>query len=285
MTTRFRAYQLANAGSSYSYFDGKTFTLFEARLTDDNRNSIWHEIKRCGQTKIDVLHITSWDFDHCKPSELTEILTKMRPSRVEFPGYSVFQQGSAAAIESWGIIQRWVAAQALVTRQYTTSYVNNLPPGQSYRKNNIVFWPKELDPDSNNNNSTVMLFRGGHFNVLSPGDIESEDAALALMDGLAAETDVLILPHHGSEHGIISKALLEHLSPKVAVCTANYKNHFKHPRDSVRKLLSSLSIPLCTTKMGDVIIECTDGTTATVSDYKSDGSGGYTPHKNMSFRV
>ena len=68
--TRFRAYQLGNKGSSYSYFDGRRFTLVEGRLTDLSRTRLAAELKVCGKTSIDTLHITSWDQDHCTPSEL-----------------------------------------------------------------------------------------------------------------------------------------------------------------------------------------------------------------------
>ncbi|GAB3382102.1 hypothetical protein GCM10027514_21940 [Azotobacter armeniacus] len=38
--TRFRAYQLESAGSSFSYFNGTTFTLLEARYNEVNEESI-----------------------------------------------------------------------------------------------------------------------------------------------------------------------------------------------------------------------------------------------------
>jgi hypothetical protein len=85
--TRFRAYRLGCAGASFSYFDGSTFTLIEARVNDTNRASIANELKICGKRHINVLHITSWDRDHCNLSELREILDVWRPTRVEYPGY------------------------------------------------------------------------------------------------------------------------------------------------------------------------------------------------------
>lgn len=286
MTTRFRAYQLGNEGSSYSYFDGKKFTLFEARLTDDNRRSIWHEISRCEKEGIDVLHITSWDFDHCKPAELSEIIETMKPSRIEVPGYSVDQQNSTAARDSWEILMAWYYKHYSMTH-FSPDFIDGLDGAEAGTNHDVVFWPKEIDPKSTNNNSTVVLFRGGHFNVFSPGDVESEKAAQAFMSSyIIKETDVLILPHHGSEHGIITTELLKHISPKVAVCTANYKNQFKHPRDSVRKMLRDLGITLCTTKMGDVLIECADGFLASVHDYRwSAAEDKYIPQKTEFFYV
>jgi len=74
--TRFRAYQLGNAGSSFSYFDGNNFTLIEARLTDLSRTYLEWELRNCGRTQIYGLHITSWDVDHCAKKEL-EIILKL----------------------------------------------------------------------------------------------------------------------------------------------------------------------------------------------------------------
>ncbi len=85
--TRFRAYQLGNPGSSFSYCYDKKFTLIEARLNDTNRPNIVNEMKACGVEKIHTLHITSWDKDHCTPNELKEILVTYMPSKLQIPGY------------------------------------------------------------------------------------------------------------------------------------------------------------------------------------------------------
>ena len=39
-STRFRAYQLCQAGSSFSYFDGQHFTLIEAIATEASKPSL-----------------------------------------------------------------------------------------------------------------------------------------------------------------------------------------------------------------------------------------------------
>ena len=51
--TRFRAYQLGNAGSSFSYFADNHFTLIEARLTEVNKETLKSELKICYKTQID----------------------------------------------------------------------------------------------------------------------------------------------------------------------------------------------------------------------------------------
>lgn len=87
VVTRFRGYQLGTAGSSFSYFADGSFTLIEARATDFSRPQLLEELKACGKTKINTLHITSWDQDHCSVPGLEWILKELVPSRIEVPGY------------------------------------------------------------------------------------------------------------------------------------------------------------------------------------------------------
>lgn len=57
--TRFRAYQLGDKGSSFSYSVDGNFTLIEARLNQTNGPSICDEMDIIGANNIDTLHITS----------------------------------------------------------------------------------------------------------------------------------------------------------------------------------------------------------------------------------
>ena len=86
--TRFRAYHLGSPGSSFSYFADGHFTMIEARLTDESREQVEYEMtERCGVDHADVLHITSWDADHCNKFELPDLLNLIRPMNIECPGY------------------------------------------------------------------------------------------------------------------------------------------------------------------------------------------------------
>ncbi len=46
------------------------------------------EMRSCNKERIDILHITSWDTDHCNFSELKEILQTLKPWKIEYPGYN-----------------------------------------------------------------------------------------------------------------------------------------------------------------------------------------------------
>ena len=253
--TRFRAYQLGNAGSSFSYFDGDCFTLIEARYNDGNKESLEHELNLCGCDKIHNLHITSWDQDHCAPSQLEEILEKFNPGKIEYPGYKPHTDSGE---ESLNIIKRFEAKskEAKKIIQVTPEYINSLDTSKNYGYSNILYHPKKIDPDSSNNNSTVKQFRSGSFNVLSLGDVESTQISSYLRShkSVNSEVDVMILAHHGADNGFTTSSFMKTVRPSVAIASADYANQFKHPKKEIRNLLKKYDVPLFTTKTGDIVI-------------------------------
>src|SRR6185437_15449166 len=166
--TRFRAYQLGNPGSSFSYFDGETFTLIEARITDLNRPRVDKELEICGVSRIGCLHITSWDTDHCELADLKDILKHYRPLRIEYPGYPPKTETAKeckALINGYHEFMSKTGATAEV-QSIDPPYIESLSKSQSLGYRNILYHPKYISEDSNNN-STIKLFRTGAFNVAS----------------------------------------------------------------------------------------------------------------------
>jgi competence protein ComEC len=261
VVTRFRAYQLGCAGSSFSYFAGGHFTLLEARMTDQSRPSLIREMANCGVESIDTLHITSWDADHCSASEMPDLLALTRPLRIETPGYPPSSDTAKACEKS---IALYVANRLRDNRTktivgITPEYIGSLDSAQRLAFDNIFHNPTIIDPDCANDNSTVKHFRRGSFNVLSLGDVESSNIAARLRRNtiLGRETDVMILAHHGADNGFTTKNFLRHLEPSLAICSADYQNQYAHPRQEIRDLLYQEGIRLMTTKTGDVIVKST----------------------------
>jgi len=256
--TRFRAYQLGNAGSSFSYFDGTTLTLIEARLTDLSRARLDKEFEFCGVSRIGCLHITSWDTDHCTVNDLNEILTRYRPQRIEFPGYP---PTSETAKECRALIQGYrelmaTAGVNVTIKKIDPQYVASLNPAVALGYRDVVYHPRYLSEKSNNN-STVKLFRTGVFNVASLGDVEDPAIGAYLRSSrlFNSETDILILAHHGADNGLTTRKFLKMVKPTVAICSSNYDNQYEHPREEIRELLNEMKIRLYTTKTGDVAIQ------------------------------
>ena len=151
---------------------------------------------------------------------------------------------------------------------YTPLYISELKIGKKLEYNDIIFNPIQIT-ENHNDNSIVKLFRQGRFTVLSLGDCENPDIANRIMQSQIASTevDVLILAHHGADNGFTTKEFIDKIAPKVAICSSNYDNKFDHPRQEIRDILYEADVPLFTTKTGDVIINCQNGTIATVSNY------------------
>lgn len=260
--TRFRAYQLGTIGSSFSYCNGTTFFLIEARLTEKSRPSLVKELSMFGKKHIDTLHITSWDNDHCNPDELIHIFNDFRPSRIEFPGYEPHTDDGK---ESLRLIKKYESIlkennHAVTIAKVTPEYISNLKnASDEFEYSNILYHPKKLYENSNNN-SLIKLFRCGSFTVLSLGDVELPEIADILMSSKIAKTqvDVMILAHHGANNGFTTDKFIKTIKPTVTVCSSNYDNQFEHPKQEIKDLLYQNGVKNFTTKTGDIIIKSTN---------------------------
>jgi competence protein ComEC len=257
--TRFRAYQLGCAGSSFSYFADGRFTLIEARLNDTNAPSVVSEMAACGVETAHCLHITSWDSDHCSSSELPVLLETVRPAKIECPGYEPSSDGGKYCrrmIEGYRAQKR--QSNRPVELQYITpEYIDGLGVAERLAFRNVFYNPHWLDQDCPNNNSTVKFFRQGSFNLWSLGDVESPDISARLRRSkyLGREVDVMILAHHGADNGFTNKRFLEQIEPQLAICSSNYDNQYEHPSEEIREVLHDQRIRLMTTKTGDVVVK------------------------------
>jgi competence protein ComEC len=266
VASKFRAFQLDSEGSLFSYFKQNRYTLIEARLPKGGLNVLQEDLRFHGKQTIDVLHITSWDADHCTFDDLVQILNHLRPQMIEVPDYIPDSDDARSCrrliFKYDDIHQRYVNNVTVVN----ADYINQLPNAQA-RTTGDVIYRSMFNCSNKNDMSLVRLFRSEGFNVLSLGDCEAVEIADRLMQCsiLCSEVDVLILPHHGANNGFTSDKLLEKLKPKIAVCSSNYDNQYDHPRPEIRALLCDKGIPLMTTKRGDVIVYQEVGTTQAVA--------------------
>jgi competence protein ComEC len=253
--TRFRAYQLGSAGSSFSYFADGRLHVIEGRLTATSKVTLMREMATCQVPSAYSLEITSWDRDHCSAPELPELLDLIRPTRIEMPGY---EPGSDNGWEAKKILSDYKVRQnqSIDLIGISPYFITTLPQASDLAFNPIFYNPNIIDDACANNNSTVKLYREGSFNVLSLGDVECPNISSRLRDCrvLKRETDVLILAHHGADNGFTTKAFLERVRPSLAICTSDYDNQYDHPHQNIRNLLFELNIPLWTTKTGDIVI-------------------------------
>ena len=124
--TRFRAYQLGEKGASFSLSVDNDFTLIEARLNSVNGKNVIDEMRKVGAQRISLLHITSWDEDHCKPDELKFILEQLKPQQIHYPGY---MPDTDCGKSSLSLILNYLKQNRLDGTSVTPCYVNSLEPG------------------------------------------------------------------------------------------------------------------------------------------------------------
>ncbi|MCD8529316.1 MAG: hypothetical protein LRY25_00275 [Flavobacterium sp.] len=255
METKFRAFKLETAGSLFSYYKSGSYTLIEARIPKDGVKVIIEDLNNHGKLRIDTLHITSWDSDHCSYGDLIQILNKLRPSLIEIPSYEPNTETGKLCkktIEGYDdVIQKYKPNIRIMSKEYYST----LSSASSNHTNNVVYH-SHYNSDNKNDMSLIQLFRSNGFNVLSLGDCESQEIANYLIKCsiIRTEVDVLILPHHGADNGFLTGEFLDKINPKIAICSSNNGNQFDHPKPNIRALLSARNIPLMTTKRGDVYV-------------------------------
>ena len=268
--TRFRAYQLGEKGASYSLAVDNDFTLIEARLNECNYMNVINEMKTVGAQRISLLHITSWDEDHCKPVELENILKTLKPQQIQYPGY---QPDSDCGERSQKMILDYLNQNDCGGTAFTPDYINALEAGESAKFSTIIYNPtKEFA--KHNDMSIVALFRKGRFTILSLGDCESPEIANAIMEcGLAnTETDIMLMAHHGADNGFTTENFIQRISPKVAICASDYDNQYNHPHQKVRDMLYDNGVRFFTTKTGDVLVVCGTDNKVHVTNFMGNGT-------------
>jgi competence protein ComEC len=256
METRFRAFQLDSKGSLFSYWKKNTYTLIEARIPKEGIAVLVDDLKSVGKERIDILHITSWDQDHCEITALTQIMNRFRPDQIHIPSY---EPDTAFGGECLGLISKYdFIHQKYVNNvtKYDKATIDNLEYGQAWGTNDIVYHSL-YNVANHNDMSQIRLFRSNGFSVLSLGDCESKDITKYLLEKtsfLNKEVDVLVLPHHGSDTSMLTGDFIDYCKPSLAVCTSNYDNMHNHPHPAIIQLLSRRDIKLMTTKRGDVLV-------------------------------
>lgn len=260
--TRFRAYQLGEKGASFSISVDQYFILIEARYNSVSKPHVIYEMGLSGVAHIDVLHITSWDEDHCKPTELEDIIRELGPSVIECPGYAPH---TITGLMSLSLILKSGCKVVRVTPLIVKNQIFSRLVGRD-----LFYGPINIEEGSTSNNmSVIKLYRIGSFQVLSLGDCEDSDIADELVKNevITKEVDILILAHHGADNGFTTTDFLKAVNPRVAICACDWDNMYSHPSDKVRSMLSNLGIKYYSTKAGDIIVQSIDKYNFKISNY------------------
>lgn len=98
-----------------------------------------------------------------------------------------------------------------------------------------------------NNHSCVLKVSSSYESLLLTGDIEAiaEDYLVQTYSS-QLKSDVLIVPHHGSNTSLSYRFLLE-VNPRYAIASLGFDNRFRFPHKKTLQTLNSLSIPFIRT--------------------------------------
>lgn len=145
------------------------------------------------------------------------------------------ERGGGPAAASWREIlqQRQVSYQQVFsgdTFLFGPARFSVVWPDKSY-----LSLPPNNDGRALNDRSVVLRLDIPGFSALFTGDIES-DIDARILQNVIQRVDLLKSPHHGSKTSA-SRALLERLSPRVAIVSVGAKNAYGHPSaETLRRL-------------------------------------------------
>ena len=124
-----------------------------------------------------------------------------------------------------------------------------------------------------NNRSCVLRVSSKFGSVLFPGDAERkvENRLLVLYEKQLA-SDVLIVPHHGSNTSSSSR-FIDAVNPAIAVFSVGYKNSYKLPNKKVLSRYMIKNIKLAeTAKSGAITILFTEGSELDIIKYRENAA-------------
>lgn len=113
----------------------------------------------------------------------------------------------------------------------------------------VVLHPSASDYDSpqkSNAMSCVLRISTPQASVLLAGDIELAQETKLVREQKTLNSDVLLVPHHGSKTSS-SAAFLDAVQPQLAVVQAGYRNRFGHPAASVMERYNERNIKVLDT--------------------------------------
>lgn len=129
-----------------------------------------------------------------------------------------------------------------------------------------VLWPSDyylknirnVSYDAENDSSLVLKITYGNISFLFPGDISSEIEKKLVHSGVNLKSDVLLIPHHGSNQSSCPE-FIHAVSCRYAVASAGKSNVFQHPHPDVIEKYKKAGAEIFSTDQHGTIMFTTDG--------------------------
>lgn len=148
--------------------------------------------------------------------------------------------GGLKSIESALTVERFIVNEPHYYRRGLNCHDY---PEWNWDKVHFRFFPIHTHFKSKNNNSCILQISTLQGKVLLPGDIEQPaEEYLIQTYGTQLQSDVLLLPHHGSKTSSSYRFLLE-VAPQYAIASLGFANRFRFPHAKTLASLAALHIP------------------------------------------
>ncbi|MBQ9166774.1 MAG: MBL fold metallo-hydrolase, partial [Oscillospiraceae bacterium] len=128
-----------------------------------------------------------------------------------------------------------------------------------------VLGPKTVS-DEHNENSLVMKVSCGDTDYLFTGDMEGKEEYDMVTLGDQLQSEILKVPHHGSEYACYENFLRE-VKPRIAIISCGEGNSYGHPNEALLERLAEWDLDLYRTDLNGritCVTTVTDGGTDTV---------------------
>lgn len=147
---------------------------------------------------------------------------------------------------------KWVMTSVAADRDYLAgaTEIMRCEAGDTWRWDGVDFdvlhpTPQAYNESNKTNNlSCVIKITAPGGSVLMTADVEKlVEAELIARAGSELQSDVLIVPHHGSKTSS-TDAFIDAVNPRLALLPVGYLNRFRHPHPSVEARYAERNIPL-----------------------------------------
>ncbi|MBN1366273.1 MAG: DNA internalization-related competence protein ComEC/Rec2 [Syntrophaceae bacterium] len=155
---------------------------------------------------------------------------------------------------------------------------NKLPPKIINGVRVKVLWPdnnyfkkiKNLSDGDVNNSSVVLKITFGKMSFLIPGDISAAIEKKLIKSGADLKSDVLVVPHHGSNHSS-SNEFIKAVACRYAVVSAGESNMFRHPHPSVLQRYRNAGVKIFRTNEDGAVTFKTNGKNLLINTFVRSG--------------